>query len=436
MNNLIILVLLILFSIKGIAQNWGPFGAKNIYNAFSRNVGHTSKMHIHEDTLYIGGHFKTESGDTIKGLAKYFKGKWNPVADIRNPSIGYLGVQYFLSLNDTLVIGGSFKSVNGDTNKKHLLYKTGQQWKSFSLPPNNDVTALGTYKGKLYTSGVFTTIGNIQSSLAYWDGQKWIDINNGFLKQGEDIYTLEEHWGELYASGLFKGFSDYTFGCCIAKWNGVKWSKVADGIIYDSYTRHFIEHDNKLWFKTEGSNWTSNYLNYWDKDTLHRAGNQIDTYWENLVLYKNSLYTLNRQGELLKWFGNKWTPISNKLNGDGFVIYDMIVYQNQLLICGDFHDLGNDFGYIARYQDTTTSTNNYEKIKSEVKLIQQPVRSAIILDNTSLNSYPAQLFSINGNILKSFQIQPGKNEFPVYEIKSGQYYLLIEEYAQKILIIN
>ena len=320
----------------------------------------------------VGGDGSTDDGSNANDNSY----QWSPATDLGDPLNPYYGdpsnllaanVNKILSYNDNLYIGGDFEAIGGQIIRSLAMWNgtTFTQVGNFNTP----VVDLIVFNNKLY---IQVAINNGNNS---WSGQELYSWDGGSLQQVFYQSTQTPGWGECIGVPMIlaKNF-DFT------------------GI--DSKTEEWTVHNNNLFMyaKPECSIWGNNYIlmkfdgsNFsWHSDFAFNHG--------ILASYNNSLYATkvfdNNTNEIkegvYKWTGSYdndntastgWENISGEVLGDP-EINDMIVYNNQLLIGGDFETIdGLTIENFALYNGSSWSSvpewlgvNNWPKEPVDFKI--------------------------------------------------------------------
>jgi hypothetical protein len=157
--------------------------------------------------------------------------------------------------------------------------------------------------GELYIGGDFDWYNGVTklNGVAKWNGETWEPLGSGFGETGSTyIYDFEYFEGELYAAGAFRKTGEGGVIYNVAKWNGVYWECVGNGL-----------------------------------RTIYSGG-----VVSRLIVFEGELYAAGLFDEsgttdlknIAKWDGEKWIP-------DGFFddrVKDLQVVNDQLVAIGDF----------------------------------------------------------------------------------------------------
>lgn len=164
--------------------------------------------------LFIGGQFTTVNGQPRTNVAAFnlSSGTLTTFNPSVLPSSGY--VRRLLLVGDTLLIGGDFTSVAGQTRNKVALVRvsTGALG-AWNPNPNNFVYTFYKKNNTLYVAGSFTSIGGQTTSIARYNWPAMtlqtpvlpITTENSTLFN-RGILNLEERDGLLYVAGGFDYF--------------------------------------------------------------------------------------------------------------------------------------------------------------------------------------------------------------------------------------
>jgi hypothetical protein len=210
-----------------------------------------------------------------------------------------------------------------------------QFWQTILQQPNGAIRDFEIdAMGNLVVSGTFTSIGGIQTqNIALFDGLNWNSMGgeNGF--SGSFIEGVERIGNDLYAMGQFSQIAGVN-SSCIAKWNGQNWSSF--GGSFSGSTSGFQNNPPLVSCLAEF------------QGELYAAGDfrLIDGLTANSIV---------------KWNGINWEPIGQGISGmyAGGALYvnDMIVFNDELYICGAFSELnGIQVNGIAKYNGSTWSS--------------------------------------------------------------------------------
>ena len=144
-----------------------------------------------------------------------------------------------------------------------------------------------------YAGGEFDTIGEVRAlNIARWDGEKWDSLGPGFTNLSTNDCYVEnivfDSYGNVYVSGSFTNAGDVEINN-IAKWDGVRWSSLGDGLPI---------HVNSIVCDSSGN-----------------------------------VFAAGRKDSIFKWDGEKWNRFAN-IKG---TVYSLkIDKQNKLYVCGEF----------------------------------------------------------------------------------------------------
>lgn len=199
---------------------WAEFGG-GIEGFFFIGV---EDMIVFNGDLIVAGDFETIGGDSIAYVARWDGVSWHAMGD------GFDWVVEDLEIfNSTLVAGGRFQS-SGNTATAHLAYWNGLGWSELGGGTNSEVSCLAIHDGQLVAGGYFTEAGSIPANkIAGWDGSVWSTYGTGFTQGFYDneawVQALTVYRGDLYAAGQLGPPL-----CGVARWNGTTWSSLNNGL--------------------------------------------------------------------------------------------------------------------------------------------------------------------------------------------------------------
>jgi hypothetical protein len=313
------------------------------------------------------------------------------------------GVRVMKKINDKLLVGGNFISVNNDTTFG-VAYWDGQEFTPYwDYYPESGVTKflvndLALYNNQLFAAGSFDIVGQGESPpLVKFDGQKWVKAG---IEGTAGIFTLDVYKGELYAGGYF--YEDQgNPGSHIMKWDGQQWHKLGNGI-----------------------NGRVNDIMVYN-DTLYACGNFT------LADNQPAMY-------IAKWDGTNWSKIDDSF----FVgeVQTMAVHDDYLYIGCGFTINGDSMHRIARRPIIMEEQKNVEDI---IKIFPNPVTDNLMLeynlDKTS--NFKFALYDALGNIVYQEENPTAYGYYhyslPTQNLAQGLYIARIElngkTFAKKII---
>ena len=306
----------------------------------------------------------------LPGLAKATQ----QISHSTNPTPGDIGWQVGFTINGTdrnvnaiaihgnqIFIGGNF-SVVGNAIANNIALWTGSVWASLGEGVNDQVLALAVDgRGHLYAGGAFTQAGNQPAShIARWDGQQWETLGNGV--DGYVNAIVVDGAGNVYVGGTFFKAGDVdAFG--IAKWDGVSWSTLSSGISNGVITKGWVNAlaIDRYGFLYAGGGFPQsggvavNNIARWDGLQWTALGDGIqDTPYYNASVNaiatdsRGNLYVGGRFStaggapalNLARWNGETWSALDGGI-GSSNDHYPAII--NSLVVDGGTVYVGGDF---------------------------------------------------------------------------------------------
>jgi hypothetical protein len=239
------------------------------------------------------------------------------------------------------------------------LYKwTGSDWVSFGpdLAPNNSwgqIRAMETYNDSLYIAGHFRFDTLQPPYIAKWNGVTWDSVANGIVGKVE---ALTLYNGELVAGGWFTTAAG-SAGDRIAKWNGTTWSAIGTGISASTgnnnpninavteYSGNLVAAGN---FEMAGGN---NALNIaiWNGFSWQQLGSGFNDQVFALIVHDNFLFAAGAftmsggatVNFIGRWNGGGWDQVG-QLDSTVFALHE---YNGKLVAGGAFQTAGG--GHVA-----------------------------------------------------------------------------------------
>jgi hypothetical protein len=306
---------------------------------------------------------------------------WQPLSTGLNLSTGALG-KAFTIYNNKLVAGGLFNSAGGNATD-NIASWDGSNWSTFSTglqgtrPGFNGlyysqapcVNAVTVFQGNLIAGGYFATANTTTlNCLAKWNGSSWSSIANNLRAtswnlqpQGQgQIFSLTVYNNKLIAAGRFDTINGVA-AKNIAQWDGTSWSPLGTGIAmtysnsyYDKQVSALTVFNNELYAGgsfsfTATGNIIANNIAKWNGTTWSAVGTGIPNCSNpsssngggvsSLAVYNTNLYAGNCITGISKWDGSNWAAVGGGLPNYG-VAYSMTVFDNKLVIGGDFFYTG------------------------------------------------------------------------------------------------
>jgi hypothetical protein len=277
--------------------------------------------------VYVGGLFTNIGGDTFKRyIAKWDGVTWQAMGTGTGEPSTFSSLAAISAVDNLNVyVGGDFRNIGGDTNKRAIVKWDGTTWHALlPSPPGGLVFAVDALdNSNVYVGGLFGLAGGISTRrIARWDGAAWRAMGtgdtNGFDDQVLAISAVDT--SNVYAGGGFKT-ADGRGASFIARWDGATWRAMGDG--------------------------TTNQV---------RAISALD----NSNVYVGGQFTNiggdNNKRFIAKWDGDTWQALSSGVSSTVLAIY--AVDNSNVYIGGQFANIGGDNNkrYIARWDGATWRT--------------------------------------------------------------------------------
>ncbi len=304
-------------SFEGRAQHWIPVKdgitqGSAITDFFVDTVG---------DVLYMAGVFKeADSAIFCPGVmgwngTNYFSLgcgiEWNCLTGFAGPGPS---VSCITEYHGDIYVGGGF-TMAGGVQCNHIARWNGTTWDSVLGGTSNSVSGMRVINDELYVVGAFTNADGIPvNGLAKWNDTTWSDVHALPSYGGNLLCDVIEYNNELYVCGNFQGPGGIRE---IVRWNGTAWTDVGGGFYGGlAGVEQMCIFQNKLYVsgaftRTENANNPSDNIAAWD-----------GTVWIDPA-------------------GGTFNPPNPFVNGQ---IHDMVVFHNELWICGAFQCAGGVAG--------------------------------------------------------------------------------------------
>jgi hypothetical protein len=180
----------------------------------------------YDNNLYVGGSFN-QIGSTWYGKITRWDGAYHQVGTQGLTLNGTSYVSSMLIYNNKLIVGGYFSA----DSLNNIATWDGSQWGKIGNGLNSYVNRLlvDTVHNWLYAGGAFYLLGDSLTQggwgIAKWDSTKWEIVGGG---SNCDIVAMEFYRGNLFVSGCFDTIGGKRI-TSFAKWNGQAWDSVPGG---------------------------------------------------------------------------------------------------------------------------------------------------------------------------------------------------------------
>ena len=238
-----------------------------------------------------------------------------------------------------------------------------QNWDSFGNT-DHDVTGLyyDSIDNNLYIGGIFLSFNDIEAKgLIKWDGNSFSEVGEfpnqtyGIPPSTTDpVSSIIRYNDELYCSMRNGAWNEGEIRG-IAKWDGVSWDSIAgiDGQVFDQ-----VIFNDELYIM--GRFWERNdtirSILKWNGENFYDIGFQEWLGQSNITIlsglvFNNELYIggnfISSDGEvrdMAKFDGENWYPVADGIQGGSDDVADILEFQGDLYICGDFRKSSGNAG--------------------------------------------------------------------------------------------
>ncbi|MBX3744713.1 MAG: hypothetical protein KF833_05340 [Verrucomicrobiae bacterium] len=175
----------------------------------------------HKGRLYVGGTLQRAGGHAVRNIASWDGEAWSPVGT---------GVPFpilaLATYGGDLIAAGDASDPAGPGG---LLRWDGHDWQPFEggglgpAEPAHFVSVLRALGTELFVAGRFTLAGDTPvQNIARWDGVRWHALGDGIGPGVATATALHAFEGELVAAGTFRVAGDLA-ASGLASWNGTRW---------------------------------------------------------------------------------------------------------------------------------------------------------------------------------------------------------------------
>ncbi len=408
-----IILFLLFFPGPLFSQEWKPMGTIS---------GKYGSPILHNDLLYI-------VGQTLQFKRGLFEIKGNNVTNIFCTNNQFNYANRIISFGNKIIVHGNVDICMQDTNQnKSNVYMAewdGLYWNE--IPIGNEslvINAMCVYKGELYVAGNFRDINGITyvNRIARWDGLTWKKVGNGLTGGLTTVQSMCVYNNELYVAGNFSNASGVPVQN-IAKWNGISWSAVGNGC--SGYMRAMVVNpinnelivagefeyvDNTL--KTIGfAKWNGNK---WSKMSNDRVLGVMD-----LAYYRNRLFVASSERSVLNnmdtlehlyTYNESDSTWHSVLEGTNSTIANLFNYGDSLLVLGGFT---KPYPGIVAYYESPVGVNQEYKFKRDFLSPSIPNPTSRITRfeySTEFDNVYLVIFDFFGNELEVIKLNDRKGK--------------------------
>ncbi|MEI6409560.1 MAG: hypothetical protein WCR52_09270 [Bacteroidota bacterium] len=267
------------------------------------------------------------------------------------------------TIDNLLYVGGDFKfngtdTLNGISFYDGITINPMQQGRMDVCGNVNcgNLAYINRYKNEIYVGFVGDQISGVPvQGVAKWDGGIWSSVGNpGLFYSPFTIPGLNgsyEKDGLLYCVGLFR-MADGDTCNSVAIWDGTKWKGLPFilNINGDIPVLKSITYYKGQWY-VSGNNYTildgveNDDIARFDGTAWHSVGGGMhggDSFIEDMVVYKDELYVCgyfaknagNKGNKIMRWDGEHWKEVGGGLCSPYDIATDMMVYQDKLYVVG------------------------------------------------------------------------------------------------------
>lgn len=252
---------------------------------------------LYHDTLVAGGAFHTVNGDSIRSCAFFDGSSWQPFGQIEG-SISKLRL-----LDDTLYAVGTFDHIDGQP-ADGIAKRIGGHWEpvgDFGDVPDPYLFDVIKYHGDLICCGNMDIVGQDYRDVYIYQNGEWGPLGGGLFGTASGGWEMTIYNDELILGGGFY-LSAGNAGQCIMRWNGEIWQPLGAGTTdnTDSYSsapniHALCVHDGKLF--VGGGFWHAGHVPaqgvaVWDGDVWCGLGAPLPNGVYDLEFYNDTLVAM------------------------------------------------------------------------------------------------------------------------------------------------
>jgi hypothetical protein len=296
-----------------------------------------------DGSIVIGGPFEKVDEIAAAGLAKWHKGKWNPLGTAGNFSAESL---IALRRGGFAVSGGH---TNGNIISMGIWIKDDNSEKQIAKDISHGEPCIIRFAelpdGRLVAAGRFSRIDGVEAqNIATWNGSTWVPLGDGLPWYLTGL--LVDNSGGLIACGhpgiTIKGNSG-----SIARWDGKAWRVFSDSHGAPRIMAMCLDEKGALWVigqprdEKPGAKWR---LGSWDGAAWRwieaSAASEIRALAPDprggFIVAGDQLDVGVCAKGIARWNDDKWQPACLGAGADDHVAGFIPLPDNQMLIVGDF----------------------------------------------------------------------------------------------------
>jgi hypothetical protein len=324
------------------------------------------------------------------------------------------------------------------------------------IPIFNQYIKLYNYKDSIaYLTGWFSSINGVNASkIAKWDGVNLSAIDTT-VWYGGAISSAIVFNNELYVAGNMVNYNGSIDR--IAKWNGVQWQSLGNGIIGGmGGVNCMVVYNNELYvggmFNISNGN-PGNAIAKWDGQQWHDVGggmSSTNAQIYDMIVFEDELWVVGgfsiAGGQpikgIAKWNGIDWCGLGfNPLNG-GNQITNIEMLHNEIYIAGGFKEINGDtVNYIAKWNGgsftdvcgNTTSIKNEFANQDIFTLFPNPATQSITIKTNIMQTTTLLIYNVMGKEVYRQQITAKETNVDVSALSNGLYFVRVNDEVRKFI---